>query len=100
MPNCRAWIRYRRASISCGPARSMSWPHPSALVQFSARLPDSRVLADRFHAALAGVAVPKGQAGRLSYVSEFVEQAKASGLIQQAIDRSGVRGVQVAITPR
>src|SRR5437764_609966 len=85
--------------LRAGKVDVLAAPRP-ALVQFSAQLPDSRVLEDRFHAALAGVAVPKGQAGRLSYVSEFVEQAKASGLIQQAIDRSGVRGVQVAITPR
>ena len=85
--------------LRAGKVDVLAAPRP-ALVQFSARLPGSLVLEDRFHAALAGVAVPKGQAGRLSYVSEFVEQAKASGLMQQAIDRAGVRGVQVAITPR
>jgi polar amino acid transport system substrate-binding protein len=40
--------------------------------------------------------VPKGKAGWLSYVSEFVEEAKASGLVQKAIDRAGPRGVTVA----
>src|SRR5437773_7132154 len=54
-------------------------------------LPICLALEDRFHAALAGVAVPRGQAGRLSYVSEFVEQAKASGLIQQEIGRASCR---------
>jgi polar amino acid transport system substrate-binding protein len=40
--------------------------------------------------------VPKGQAGRLAYVTEFIEEAKASGLIEQAIERAGLRGVRVA----
>jgi hypothetical protein len=40
--------------------------------------------------------VPKGQTARLAYISEFVEQAKASGLVQQAIERAGLPGHQVA----
>jgi hypothetical protein len=42
------------------------------------------------------MAVPKGQAERLAYISEFIEAAKASGLVQQAIERAGMRGAQVA----
>jgi polar amino acid transport system substrate-binding protein len=70
-------------------------PRP-ALLPLSARLPGSRVLEDRFHAAFGAMAVPKGQAGRLAYIAEFIEEAKASGLVQRAIERIGVRGVQVA----
>jgi hypothetical protein len=35
------------------------------------------------------MAVPKDQAGRLAYFSEFIEEAKASGFVQQAIERAG-----------
>jgi polar amino acid transport system substrate-binding protein len=42
------------------------------------------------------MAVPKGQPGRLVYISEFIEEAKASGLVQRAINDSGWRGVGVA----
>jgi hypothetical protein len=35
-------------------------------------------------------------AGRLAYINEFVEEAKASGLVQRTIQRAGLRGVQVA----
>ena len=42
------------------------------------------------------MAVPKGQAEWLAYISEFTEEAKASGLVQKAIEHVGVRGVQVA----
>jgi polar amino acid transport system substrate-binding protein len=44
------------------------------------------------------MAVPKGHAGWLAYISEFTEQAKASGLVQKAIEYIGVHGVQVAPT--
>jgi polar amino acid transport system substrate-binding protein len=40
--------------------------------------------------------VPKGKADWLTYVSEFVENAKASGLVQKAIERGGTRGVTPA----
>jgi polar amino acid transport system substrate-binding protein len=42
------------------------------------------------------VVVPKGHAGWLAYVNEFVEEAKASGLVQNAIDRDGSLAFQVA----
>jgi polar amino acid transport system substrate-binding protein len=42
--------------------------------------------------------VAKGQAGRLAYISEFIEEAKASGLVQRAIERGGSGGYQ-AISP-
>jgi polar amino acid transport system substrate-binding protein len=68
----------------------------STLLEYSTKLPGSRVLKDRYGATLSRLVVPKDQAGWLEYVSEFVEEAKASGLVQQAIDRVGPRGVQVA----
>ena len=66
------------------------------LLAYSAKLPGSRVLDEHYGANLLGTVVPKGQAARLAYISEFIEQAKASGLIQQAIDRSGLPGYKLA----
>jgi len=63
---------------------------------FSTRLPGSQVLEERCGANLMAMAVAKGRAGLLAYVSEFVEQAKASGLAQRAVERSGLRGLHVA----
>ena len=81
--------------LRAGNADVLAAPRP-ALLPLSSRLPGSRVLADRFHAAFGAMAVPKGQTARLAYIAEFVEEAKDSGLVQQAIERAGVRGVQVA----
>ena len=67
-----------------------------ALLDYSSRLPGSRVLADSYGANLPALVVAKGKAARLAYVSEFVEEAKASGLLQRAIERAGQAGYQVA----
>jgi polar amino acid transport system substrate-binding protein len=68
----------------------------NALLQFSDQLPGSHVLDDRYGANINRMVVPKGKAGWLAYVTEFVEEAKASGLVRRAIDRVGPRGVTVA----
>lgn len=81
--------------VRSGKADALAAPRP-ALLPLSARLGGSRVLDGRFHTAFGAIAVPKGQTGRLSYVTDFVEQAKRSGQVQQAIERGGARGVQVA----
>jgi polar amino acid transport system substrate-binding protein len=36
------------------------------------------------------VAVPKGKPAALAYVTEFIEEAKASGLVRQAFDEMGL----------
>ena len=48
------------------------------------------------YANLNRIVVLKGKSGRLAYINEFVEQAKASGLVQKAIDHAGPRGLTVA----
>jgi len=66
------------------------------LLQDTARLPGARVLEDRFGVIRVAMAIPKGHTERLAYISDFIEEAKASGLIKQIIERAGLRGVQVA----
>lgn len=65
------------------------------LVRIAKNLPGSKVLVDYYGANLNRMVVPKDRAGRLAYMTEFVEQAKASGLIQKAIERDGTFAFQV-----
>jgi polar amino acid transport system substrate-binding protein len=69
----------------------------TTLIPYSSRLPGSRVLPDRYGANLIAIAVRKGDEGRRTFVSEFVEEAKSSGLVQRAIDRAGDRGIGIAV---
>jgi polar amino acid transport system substrate-binding protein len=71
-----------------------------ALLRYSTKLPDSRVLDDRYGAQLLAMAVPKGKTKWLAYVSAFVEEAKASGLVQRVIERASRTGLQVATAKR
>jgi polar amino acid transport system substrate-binding protein len=66
------------------------------LLEYSARLPGSRVLDEHYGANLLGMVVAKGQAARLAYITEFIDRAKASGLVQQAIERAGLPGYKIA----
>ena len=38
------------------------------------------------------MAVAKGHPGWLAYITEFIEEAKASGLRQRALERAGQEG--------
>jgi polar amino acid transport system substrate-binding protein len=66
------------------------------LLEFSTKLAGARVLADRYGANINRMVVPKGKTDWRAYVNEFVEEAKASGAVQQFIERGGTRGVSVA----
>jgi polar amino acid transport system substrate-binding protein len=66
------------------------------LMEYAAKLPGSRVLDEAFGVNRVGIAVAKGQPGRLAYFTEFAEAAKASGLVQHAIDRGGLHAFQVS----
>ena len=81
--------------VRSGKADAYASPRPPIL-EYAKKLPGSRVLDDRYGANIQAIAVPKGQVARLAYVNEFVEAARASGLIQQAIARAGERGIEVA----
>lgn len=62
----------------------------------AAKLPGSRVLDGGFLNSTTAVAVPKGRPAALAYVSEFIEEAKASGLVRRALDDIGLKASQVA----
>jgi polar amino acid transport system substrate-binding protein len=69
------------------------------VLQYSARLPGSRVLDDSYQSNFAGIAVPKGNAGRLAYIGGFLDDMKRSGSLQRVIDSAGLRGIEV-VPPR
>ena len=66
------------------------------LLTLSDQSPGSRVLDDGFAEIFFVAMVPKGKAGRIAYLSDFIEEAKSSGLVQQTIDRYRLKGIQVA----
>ena len=67
-----------------------------ALLGSMAKLPGSRMLEGRFMGVQQSIAVPKGRDAGLAFLRRVVEDAKASGLVARAIERTGARGVSVA----
>ncbi len=67
------------------------------LVSDAERLPGSRVLDGQVTAVQQSIGAPRGRGeAAAKYLREFVEEAKASGLIAGIIEAHGVRGVTVA----
>jgi len=67
-----------------------------ALLDLCRRLPGSRILEGRFMAVQQSIAVPKGRDAGLAYLRGVVEEAKRSGLVARAIEKTGASGVSVA----
>ncbi len=60
------------------------------------KIPGSRILDGGILNSSTAVAVPKGKPEALAYVSTFIEEAKASGLVQKAFDAMNLKNSQVA----
>jgi len=67
-----------------------------ALLDLRGKLPGSRLLEGRFMVVQQSIAVPKGHEAGLAYLRRVVEEAKRSGLVARAIEKTGARGVSVA----
>lgn len=66
------------------------------LVANARNLPGSRVFDGRFMAIQQALGIPKGHEQGITYLRQFIEDVKASGLVARAIETAGVRGVSVA----
>ncbi len=60
------------------------------------KIAGSRILDDAFLNSSTAVCMPKGKSAALAYVSAFIEEAKASGLVRQALDEMGLKSSVVA----
>ncbi len=66
------------------------------LIAFAGRLPGARVLAKGYGLNRVGMAVAKGSAGLLSYLSDFAAEAKTTGLVRRSIESGRLDGFDVA----
>ena len=60
------------------------------------QIPGSRLLDGGFLNSVTAVAVPPNRPAARAYVTEFIEEAKASGLVRRAFDAAGLTAAQVA----
>jgi polar amino acid transport system substrate-binding protein len=83
------------AMIKDGKADALALGRES-LSGLAKRLPGTRILDGYFHATGTAIAVPKGKAAALDYVSRFMESAKADGTVRRAFDNAGMKETRVA----
>jgi polar amino acid transport system substrate-binding protein len=62
----------------------------------AAQLPGARVLEGAFHREGVHVGVPKNRPAALAYVTDFIETAKATGVVRRAFDDAGFKHAAVA----
>jgi polar amino acid transport system substrate-binding protein len=68
----------------------------SQLVEFAPSMPGSRVLPGNFNVVRHTAGMPPGREAGSAYLNAFVEDVKASGLVAQWIEKSGIKGLSVA----
>jgi polar amino acid transport system substrate-binding protein len=66
------------------------------LIVLARQLPGSRVLEGSFQRTNTAIMVPKNHPHALAYVTKWLEEAKASGVVRQAFDNAGMRTQAVA----
>lgn len=66
------------------------------LLKEAGRLPGARVLEGQFTAIQQSIGTPRPRAAGAAWLRAFVEDAKASGVVAEAIARHKVQGVSVA----
>jgi polar amino acid transport system substrate-binding protein len=64
----------------------------ATLFEMSDALPGSRVLEGRWGLERFAIGIPKGREAAMPFVRRFVGDAKASGVVKQAVERAGLRG--------
>lgn len=60
------------------------------------KIPGVHILEGGFLNSTTAIAVPNGKPEALAYVSQFIEEAKAGGLVRKALDDIGLKTSQVA----
>lgn len=64
------------------------------LFKYAALLTGSRVLEDAYGVNILALSVAKGRPERLSYLSDFIEGARVTGLVHRIIENAGLKGIQ------
>lgn len=67
-----------------------------SLPDFVKDFPGSHVVDGGFQQTGIAIAVPKGRPQALAAVTQFMQEAKASGAVRRAMDRAGMQALEVA----
>ena len=60
------------------------------------KVPGAKLLDGHFSVVKQAAGTPKGKSAGFKYLSDFIEDVKASGLVARVMEKNGIRGVTVA----
>jgi polar amino acid transport system substrate-binding protein len=83
------------AALADGKVNAIAFSRES-LTGLAKKVPGSRILDDAFMNSTTSIAVPKGKLDSVRIATEFIEEAKAAGLVRRAFDGMGLKSSQVA----
>ena len=83
------------AMMRAGSAQAFALTH-DALPPLQKQLPGSRILDGAFQTTGVAIAVQKGHPAPLAYVKDFIEKAKANGIVRRAFDDAGLNQLPIA----
>ncbi|MGC1466477.1 MAG: transporter substrate-binding domain-containing protein, partial [Pseudolabrys sp.] len=83
------------AALRGGQVDALAFSRES-LTGLTTKVPGSRILDGGFLNSTTSIAVPKQRPDALAFATQFIEEAKASGLVRKAFDEMGLKTSQVA----
>jgi polar amino acid transport system substrate-binding protein len=83
------------AMMKAGTAQAFALTH-DALPPLQQQLPGSRILDGAFQTTGVAIAVRKNRPAALAYVKDFIESAKANGIVRRAFDDAGLNRLPIA----
>jgi polar amino acid transport system substrate-binding protein len=83
------------AMMKAGTAQAFALTHDS-LPALQKELPGSRILNGSYQITGVAIAVQKNHPAALAYVKDFIERAKADGVVRRAFDDAGLNGLSIA----
>lgn len=82
-------------ALRSGKAEAFALSHDT-LLPLAPRVPGSRILDGDFNKLFVAIAVPKNRPAALACVTEYLNDAKRSGIVRRAFDDSGFKSAEVA----
>jgi polar amino acid transport system substrate-binding protein len=83
------------AMMKAGTVQAFALTH-DALPPLQQQLPGSRILDGAFQTTGVAIAVQKNRPAALAYIKDFIESAKANGMVRRAFDAAGLNRLSIA----
>jgi polar amino acid transport system substrate-binding protein len=83
------------AMLKAGTVQAFALTH-DALPLLQSQLPGSRILDGAFQTTGVAIAVQKDRPATLAYITDFIESAKANGIVRRAFDDAGLNRLPIA----